>query len=568
MEAHRLVSAVLVLRTPSEAPSLQESAMQVAQDRNPWTYERFVETYSATPEDIDAVEHFVRFFGMSVKDTNPVRRTMTIEGTAIQMAEAFGAAFFECRGPGSYFVAYDDDMSLPAHVAGIIICIFGIGGARLALPARRAGLTRAFSQPPLGAVKAALPVIAGSQDGPWNSYFPRRFAEYYQFPLELTGEGVTVGILELGGGFTTDDMERFFSAQGMSMPEIVTVGPNVPATGGDAWLNFEVTMDVQILASCAPAARHVVYFSDANSSGWMTSYTVYDLLCMSVFDRVNKPAVLSLSAGFPELLSSEGITIWTKPEMNAVDEVLASAAILGITVCVASGDSGSFYPVGQMMFSAPSLLYFPGSSPWALCCGGTTLGIAGGEVVDEVVWNRLSELAYFGLESLPTLSNLGSSTGGVSVVFEMPPWQAQAGVPEKTMFVSQNLEFGDFTSFRGRGCPDVAANADLLVGYKVFIHGRWRYGGGTSASCPFIASLMALICQGVKRERIGFVNGHLYRLQLESKREVFRTITKGNNGGYSAAEGRPWNACTGLGSPRGAALLAAMKEIYGPTGEH
>jgi kumamolisin len=36
----------------------------------------------------------------------------------------------------------------------------------------------------------------------------------------------------------------------------------------------------------------------------------------------------------------------------------------------------------------------------------------------------------------------------------------------------------------------------------------------------------------------------------------FRDITSGSNGAYAAGAG--WDACTGLGSPEGSALLAAL----------
>jgi kumamolisin len=38
---------------------------------------------------------------------------------------------------------------------------------------------------------------------------------------------------------------------------------------------------------------------------------------------------------------------------------------------------------------------------------------------------------------------------------------------------------------------------------------------------------------------------------------MLRDITQGNNGAYSAGPG--WDACTGLGSPDGAKVLAALQ---------
>jgi kumamolisin len=63
--------------------------------------------------------------------------------------------------------------------------------------------------------------------------------------------------------------------------------------------------------------------------------------------------------------------------------------------------------------------------------------------------------------------------------------------------------------------------------------------------------LLALINQSLGAN-VGFVNAQLY-----SASSTFRDITSGNNGKYSAGPG--WDACTGLGSPDGTALLAALR---------
>jgi len=76
--------------------------------------------------------------------------------------------------------------------------------------------------------------------------------------------------------------------------------------------------------------------------------------------------------------------------------------------------------------------------------------------------------------------------------------------------------------------------------------------GGASAVAPLWAGLLALINQSLGTN-VGYVNPLLYAGSAEAS---FRDITSGSNGGYSAAPG--WDACTGLGSPNGAALLKAF----------
>jgi kumamolisin len=76
--------------------------------------------------------------------------------------------------------------------------------------------------------------------------------------------------------------------------------------------------------------------------------------------------------------------------------------------------------------------------------------------------------------------------------------------------------------------------------------------GGTSAVAPLWAGLIAILNQKLGKP-VGFLHPVLYANQ-----KAFRDITSGNNGGYQAGKG--WDACTGLGSPNGTALLAAFEK--------
>jgi kumamolisin len=97
----------------------------------------------------------------------------------------------------------------------------------------------------------------------------------------------------------------------------------------------------------------------------------------------------------------------------------------------------------------------------------------------------------------------------------------------------------------------VAGNADPLTGYQVRIDGKADVIGGTSAVAPLWAALIARCNQQLGRP-LGDVHAALYRIGTRA----FRDITEGNNGAYQAAVG--WDPCTGLGSPDGQALLAAL----------
>jgi kumamolisin len=106
----------------------------------------------------------------------------------------------------------------------------------------------------------------------------------------------------------------------------------------------------------------------------------------------------------------------------------------------------------------------------------------------------------------------------------------------------------------GRGVPDVAGDAAPETGYRILVDGQSLVFGGTSAVAPLWAGLLALLNEQLA-EPVGFLNPLLYR-ELIDEAAVVGDVTRGDNGGYGAGTG--WDACTGLGSPRGEGLLAAL----------
>ena len=105
----------------------------------------------------------------------------------------------------------------------------------------------------------------------------------------------------------------------------------------------------------------------------------------------------------------------------------------------------------------------------------------------------------------------------------------------------------------GRGLPDVAGNADPSTGYDVYVDGQASVIGGTSAVAPLWAGLVACINELVGAPA-GFLNPLLYG-QLAGTGGL-RDITSGSNGAFMAGAG--WDACTGLGSPDGTAMVGAL----------
>jgi kumamolisin len=101
-----------------------------------------------------------------------------------------------------------------------------------------------------------------------------------------------------------------------------------------------------------------------------------------------------------------------------------------------------------------------------------------------------------------------------------------------------------------RGVPDVAGDADPETGYEVRVDGTASVIGGTSAVAPLWAALVTRLNQ-LSGTPTGLANPKLYNAST-----ALRDITSGNNGDFAAAAG--WDACTGLGSPNGAALRGVI----------
>ena len=64
----------------------------------------------------------------------------------------------------------------------------------------------------------------GHQAKATGSYTPVQVAQAYAFPSGASGQGETVGILELGGGFSTADLSAYFGGLGLKNPSVTAVG--------------------------------------------------------------------------------------------------------------------------------------------------------------------------------------------------------------------------------------------------------------------------------------------------------------------------------------------------------
>jgi kumamolisin len=469
------------------------------------SHAEFAAQYGADPAHVDRIRKFAAEHKLQVLERGDevLRRTVTLAGTAAAMEKAFSIELVDYDHPDGSYRGRTGPVNVPEDCAPFVKAVLGLDDRSVAKPHfRHRNSTGAFG------VRTSA-----------TSYYPSEVARLYNFPPNVTGTGQVIGLIELGGGFRPADIRQYFEAQGLQPPLVkaVTVdqAKNRPTTPQSA--DGEVMLDIEVAGSVAPGAMIVVYFAPNTTRGFQ------DALSMAVHDQLRGPRVISIGWGGPE-------ATWTTQSMQNFDDVAQEAAMLGISITVASGDSGS----SDGLTDGKNHVDFPASCPHVLACGGTQLMSNNGTISGEIAWND-------GAQG-------GASGGGYSTVFSRPSWQVNdVGQP-------------------GRGVPDVAANADPQTGYNVLIDGQQDVIGGTSAVAPLLAGLIALLNQTLQT-RVGYINSSIYSVAQTS---CFHDITVGNNGAFSCAPG--WDAVTGLGSPIGVKLLqsvfhAAPQRQQTPTSE-
>jgi kumamolisin len=496
--AERLEVSVLVRRRGAQAMQSRVASIVVGKEIPHLTKDEFAREHGADPSDFAKVRTFAEAHGLKVLQEHAARRTVILSGTVAQFSTAFGVQLHQMSYAGGTYRGRTGGIYLPTEWDGVVEAILGLDNRPQARPRFR-------SRTAPGNIHRRHRTAA-------VSYTPPQVAAFYGYP-NAGGAGQCIALIELGGGYRPTDLSTYFSGLDVSAPSVTAVSvdhatnsPTGDADGPDG----EVMLDIEVAGSIAPEARIAVYFSPNTDAGFL------DAITTAIHDTTHNPSVISISWGGAE-------STWTSQSMTAMDEAFQAAAVMGITVCVAAGDSGSSDGVSD----DANHVDFPASSPHVLACGGTSLRAARSAISSETVWND-------GAEG-------GATGGGISSFFPLPAWQK--GLSALTGAGSQ-------VELTMRGVPDVSGDADPETGYDVRVDGTDTVIGGTSAVAPLWAALIALINSSSARAA-GFVNPLLYQNPKD-----LRDITQGNNGGFAAQAG--WDACTGLGSPNGELLAGAL----------
>ncbi|POR37257.1 Tripeptidyl-peptidase SED2 [Tolypocladium paradoxum] len=249
----------------------------------------------------------------------------------------------------------------------------------------------------------------------------------------------------------------------------------------------------------------------------------------------------------PHVVSiSYGVNEQAVPKAHAkqVCDLFGLLGTRGVSVIVSSGDTGPGVSCqsNDGTNSTKFLPAFPATCPYVTSVGAT--------------------------ESNGPESAMNFSSGGFSDYWPRPAWQEKA---VSSYLAKHGKKWQGYYNPEGRGTPDVAAQGNA---YVIVNHGKVAPAGGTSASAPVFASIVALLNdlrfqQG--KPSMGFLNPWLYSIGDQG----FTDITAGRSDGclgtsYSGAPapkvpGAGWDAVpgwdpvTGWGTP----LFDRLKSLAG-----
>jgi hypothetical protein len=521
------------------------------------TPEQFGKQFGPTDADIQAVTDWLTSQGFTGIKVGPGRSVLEFSGNVASVRNAFRTEIHRYLVNGEEHLANATDPHIPAALAPAVAGIVSLHDFRPVPHIRRVG---SFHKSKSGAV---IPLYTPPGDsGQFFPLGPADFGKIYNVtPLwsgGITGTGQSIAVLG-ESNIKVQDVVDFRTIFGL--PQNFS-SQNVILNGVDPGLNaseIESDLDIQWAGAVAPGAT-VDFVTSAPTE---TTSGVH-LSAVYAVDN-NLAGVISVSFGACEQhLGSAGNQFF--------QSLWQQAAAQGITVVVSSGDGGSAgcdnFDTQQTATQGLAVSGFS-STPYNIAVGGTDFDqfnkwsqywsftndpVTQASVlsyIPEIPWNdSCAQIGITGCgSSAPGGSlNIVAGSGGPSTIYSKPSWQSGSGVPsdgkrdlpDVSLFASNGFtgslymicNTDQFQSFSGK-CD--------LSSFGATIQGV----GGTSASAPAFAGIMALVNQNQASSantapRQGNANYVLYALAknagascpssgAEASTCIFNDITKGNS---------------------------------------
>jgi hypothetical protein len=489
------------------------------------TPEQFGKTFGIADDDLSDVTGWLQNEGFSIDEIAPGRGWINFSGSVGQVERTFHTVIHDFDIDGKQFHANVKDPEIPRALADIVSGVVTLHNF------------------PKKAMNHGFKPVTEYTSGTSHYVAPADFATIYNvnplYSAGINGTGKTIAIVGRTD-IALADVQYFRSFFGLVANDPVFVHNGVDP--GDLGSGEEGEADLDVEWSGAVAPNATVKFVISKST---TSTDGVDLSAQYI---VNNNVGDVMSTSFGQCESSMGTT-----ENTFYNNLWSQAATQGITSFVSSGDSGAAgCNGGSDTTGSGAAVSGLASTPFNVAVGGTQFNDTASP---STWWNStnasnqssaksyIPEMAWNESGNVSGGSGLWASSGGASTVYTKPSWQVCVGVPANNV----------------RYVPDIALTAAGHDGYLVIQgHTSTVSGlgavGGTSASSPSFAGLMALVVQKTG-QRWGNANTKFYTLanaQYASGGTVmFHDVTSGNNSvpgvtGFSCGTG--YDAVTGVGT--------------------
>jgi Pro-kumamolisin, activation domain/Bacterial Ig-like domain (group 3) len=592
--------------------------------------------------DLATVTAWLQGQGFVISKVSAARNMILFSGNVTQIQQAFSTTIHRYVVNGETHFANATDPQIPAALAPVIAAVAPLNDFRPRAGAIKAGTAHYDA----GANKIKPDITLCDTSGTCNILFavPADAATIYDTPNSMLnanyskissavggksydGTGVTIGVVgdaNIVAADVANYRAAFLPSSYSANQPTVIIDENDPGVNGDS---TEALLDLQVAGGIAPGAAINFYTSadDGLASG----------LVLAIYRAIadNNISILNVSFGNCEPFLGTGGN-------SSLTQLWEQAAAQGITVTVATGDSGSAACDNDNDSSSAQFgLAVSGfaSTPFNIAVGGTdydalvdnfatyvsptnTASKFYGTAlswIPENPWNDSTSVntgSY--MLNQPTMiesqTNIVGAGGGVSSCTQSAGQPPVVTCDPNTGYPTPAFQTGTkgFT-FSNRTIPDVsllAANGLYNVAWLICSDSQTRGSsatptqmdceqtggqfttsttftgeGGTSASAPAFAGMLALVEQSQGGARLGQANTVLYNLAAQSGLygTVFHDVTAGNNSvvctastpkcgsngfitDYNATAN--YDATSGLGSVDAAQLVANWtKATFTPT---
>lgn len=524
---------LLLRRSPTQEAALRQmlAAQRAAgsPEYHHWlTPQQFGVRFGPAAGDLAAVEQWLQAQGFTVNGISPGELAIDFSGNAGQMQQALHTTIHRYRvqrpgGEVQQYWANATDPAVPAALAPVVAGVVSLNN----FVSRPAIQVLGQGNGHVATVLDPSPELNFTLNGTnLHALVPGDFNTIYNVsPLlaqGVNGSQETIAVVARSDINTSDvtEFRKLFQPGATGTFQVVPATANTPgiATNGD---QDEATLDAEWAGAAAPSAT--VDLVVADSSATTDGVT---LSALYIVDHDLAP-ILTASYG----LCEAQMTAAGNEFFNSLWE---QAAAEGITVLVSAGDDGAAGCDDPSAPEASNGLAVSGfaSTPFDMAVGGTQFNEANSPTS---YWgaNRTgdysSALGYIPEQPWDEIGDgqggagISAGSGGASSVYARPYWQVAPDVAA----ISGGM----------RLLPDVSFNASaghdpyvicLALSCEVAADGSFRFYavGGTSASAPSFAGVMALVDQKSGSAQ-GLANPVLYRLASTSG--VFHDTTSGSN---------------------------------------